>query len=189
MAIVGILQFVWGQLEGEYLLVDVSVRSAGVHLHLRVLLLGSQSVPRQPGGVAPPLTTSPAVLGHRLRPGPHLRVLTEDLRQPSPEAPRLLQLGDDVGDEVVEVGPGGRVGFPLHHAGELLDSEPKSLSFSHPGLATVLEHLQTGSLVNTDRNFSLFQLSRNCFSLQLDRIELNASSRHWFLYLSNFTAR
>ena len=37
MAIVGILQFVWGQLEGEYLLVDIRVWPAGVHLHLLVL--------------------------------------------------------------------------------------------------------------------------------------------------------
>ena len=147
MAIIRVLQFVGCQLEGEYLLVNVEVWPAGVDLHLRVLLLSGQPVPGQPAGVAASVPARPAVLRHSLLAGPHLGVLTEDAGKSCPEAPRLLQLGDDLRDKVVQVGAGRRVWFPLHHAGELLDSEPKSLSLSHPGLSAVLEHLQTGFLV------------------------------------------
>ena len=44
VAVVGALQFVGDQLEGEDLLVDLDVGAGDVHLHLGVALLGCQAI-------------------------------------------------------------------------------------------------------------------------------------------------
>ena len=185
MSIVCVLQFVGGHLQVEHLFIDLHIRPADVHLHLRVLFLGSQTVPSDPLAVAPSVSAVPAVLSHRLLPGANLGVLTEDAGQPGPESPGLLHLGDDVSHKVVQVGSGRRVWFPLHSTGELVNSEAKSLSLSHPRLPTILKYLEREKFNTTQR---FFQLNCSSFSLQLRRIKLNTSFRQWFLYRSNFTA-
>ena len=154
MSIVCMLQLVGDHLEVEHLFIDLHIRPADVHLDLRVLFLGSQAVSSHPLTVATSVSAVPAVLCHSLLPGANLRVLTKNAGQPGPEPPRLLHLGDDISDEVVQVGAGRRVWFPLHRAGELVDTEAESLSLSHPGLAAVLEYLGRKKF-NTEGDFPI----------------------------------
>ena len=118
VSVVSVLQLVGGELEGEDLLVDLGVGAAAVHLHLGVLLLGGQPLPRQPGGVGAAVPAVPAVLVHGVLAGPDLGVLTHDLGQSGPEALGLLHLGDDVADEGVQAGSRHDVQGPVHGGAE-----------------------------------------------------------------------
>ena len=150
MSIVCVLQLVGDHLEVEHLFIDLHIRPAGVHLHLRVLFLRRQSVSSHSLAVAPSVSAVPAVFTDGLLSGANLGVLTEDSGQPGPESPGLLHLGDDLSHEVVQVGPGGGVWFPLHSAGKLVNTEAESLSLSHPGLAAVLKDLARKSSILRD---------------------------------------
>ena len=101
--IVGVLQFVGGQLEAEDLLVDLSVGPRAVHLDLGVLRLRTQPLAGQPRGVRAAGPAIPAVCLHGILARPNLGILTHDLRKTGPKALGVLHLGDDVTARLVGV--------------------------------------------------------------------------------------
>ena len=106
VSIVRVLQLVDDDPQRKDLLVDLDVGLAGVHGDLGVLLLAGQAVVDNPLSVGAPRPPVPAVLLHRALAGPDLRVLAHDVWQFGPEALATLDAGENVVDEVVEVGAG-----------------------------------------------------------------------------------
>ena len=147
MSIVRILEFVRSKLQREDLLVDLSVRTTGVNINLGILFLSSQTLSSSSAGVCSSVSTIPAVLLHWLLPRPNIRILTENVGEPGPEAASVLHLGDDVGDEGVEgvAGHDGVVGVPGLDASVdelLISTEASSLSLAQSWLTTILKHLR-----------------------------------------------
>ena len=168
MPVVRILQLVGHQLERKDLLVDVAIRHAHVHAHLRVLLLAGQAVVHHTTRVDAALPPVPAVLLHAVLAATHVGVLAEDVGQPGPESFRILHLAQNLVDQTVQVGTSRRGGFAAvgrrgggNHrrwvifaaaAGVIVTvvaeaaggdaATANCLAFAESGLSTVLEDLQ-----------------------------------------------
>jgi hypothetical protein len=173
MPVEGILQLIRHKLEREDLFVDVGVRHARVHAHLRVLRLASQPVVHDAARVHAAFAPVPAVLFHALLAAPHLRVLAQDVGQARPETLRVLQLPEDFVHQGVQIAAGGgRFSAARRHnhdrrvvataaivvvvvvvvvVAAVEAAASHGLSLPQPGLATVLKDLS-----KDDRNKELF---------------------------------
>jgi hypothetical protein len=170
MPVEGILQLVGNKLEREYLLVDVGVRHARVHAHLRVLRLARQPVIHDAARVHAAFAPVPTVLFHALLAAPHLRVLAQDVGQPRPEPLGVLQLPEDFVHQGVQISAGGgrfsaarrdnhdrrvvvatSVVVVVVVVAAVETAASHGLSLPQPGLATVLKDLS-----KDDKNKELF---------------------------------
>ena len=166
VSIVSVGKFVGGELESEDLVVDLTVRTTAVHVHLRILFLSGQTICHHPASVHSSVSSIPTVLLHRLLASAHLRVLTEDTRQPGPESLGVLHLGDDVSDQGVQAGARHQVLAPVHTGHQLLVvgvAKVNSLSLAQPWLSAILENLKRKIYLNLDQTIRC-ELNHSCFS-------------------------
>ena len=141
MPVVRVLQLVDDQPQGEDLLVDLRVGGQRVHGHLRVPVLTGQTVGGDSRAVPAPLPPVPAVGGHLVLARPDIRVLAEDVRQLGPEPLRVLDRGQDVVDEVVDVTAGGRR-YDTGGGRVVVTKPAAGSSPSKAGVSTILKHLK-----------------------------------------------